>query len=82
MPADDAIKDTVVAALQKDGWTITHDPLTLDYEEVSVAIDLGSERLLAAEEEWNGLLLKSNLFPELHRCENIAILSANSNFIK
>ena len=49
MPADDAIKPAVVSALIKEGWTITHDPLTLDYEEVSVAIDLGGERLLAAE---------------------------------
>ena len=49
MPADDTIKPAVVAALQKDGWTITHDPLTLDYDEISVSIDLGGERLLAAE---------------------------------
>lgn len=49
MPADDAIKPAVVAALRKDGWTITDDPLALDYEEVTVAIDLGGERLVAAE---------------------------------
>src|SRR4051794_7128180 len=49
MPADDSIKSAVVAALQKDGWTITHDPLTLDYEELSVSIDLAGERLLGAE---------------------------------
>jgi hypothetical protein len=39
----------VVAALQKEGWTITHDPYTLDYEDVAVSIDLAGERLLAAE---------------------------------
>ena len=49
MPADDAIKPAVVAALTKDGWTITDDPLTLKYEDIAVGIDLGAERLLAAE---------------------------------
>ena len=40
MPADDAIKPAVIAALIKDGWTITDDPLTITYEEVIVSIDL------------------------------------------
>jgi hypothetical protein len=48
MPADDAIKPAVVAALVKDGWTITHDPLAVRYDELAVGIDLGAERLLAA----------------------------------
>ncbi len=48
MPRDDAIKPAVVAALVKDGWTITADPLLLRYEEFGVGIDLGAERLLAA----------------------------------
>lgn len=49
MPAKDSIHGAVKNALQKDGWTITHDPLTLAYEEVAVSIDLAGERLLAAE---------------------------------
>lgn len=49
MPRDDAIKPAVVAALVNDGWAITDDPLGLDYEEVAVGIDLGAERLLAAD---------------------------------
>lgn len=48
MPRDDAIKPAVVAALLKDGWTITADPLQLRYEEVGVGIDLGAERLVGA----------------------------------
>ena len=47
--ADDAIKPAVVAALLKDGWTVTHDPFTLDYEDITVLVDLAGERLLAAE---------------------------------
>jgi XisH protein len=36
-------------ALEKEQWTITHDPLELELEEVTVKIDLGAERLIAAE---------------------------------
>lgn len=38
-------------ALEKEQWTITHDPLELELEEVTVKIDLGAERLIAAERE-------------------------------
>jgi len=47
--ADDAIKPAVVAALVKDGWTITHDPYTLKVGGVRVQADIGAERIIAAE---------------------------------
>jgi hypothetical protein len=31
MPARDLNHDIVRNALQKDGWTITHDPYVIDY---------------------------------------------------
>jgi hypothetical protein len=40
MPAKDSIHDAVKTALIKDGWTITDDPLTLDYRGVQVFVDL------------------------------------------
>ncbi len=49
MPARDLFHNAVVHALQKDGWTITDDPLTIRYGKDRVSIDLGAERLLAAE---------------------------------
>jgi hypothetical protein len=49
MPAKDIIHDAVKNALIKDGWTITHDPYTIRYEEVTAYADLGAERILAAE---------------------------------
>ena len=33
----------------KDGWTITHDPLALKWGTTDLYVDLGAERLLAAE---------------------------------
>ena len=48
MPAKDSFHEAMKLALQKDGWTITHDPLILEIGVRQVYIDLGAERLLAA----------------------------------
>lgn len=49
MPAKDFFHDAVCASLVKDGWTITDDPLTIPIGGRSLFVDLGAERLLAAE---------------------------------
>lgn len=49
MSAKDFFHNTVRHALEKDGWTITNDPLHLRYGLADVYIDLGAEKLLAAE---------------------------------
>jgi hypothetical protein len=49
MPAAATIHDAVKNALIKDGWTITADPFTIAYEEISVYADLAADRILAAE---------------------------------
>ena len=49
MPARDIYHHQVRTALIKDGWTITHDPLRLIWGRKDVFVDLGAERLLAAE---------------------------------
>jgi hypothetical protein len=49
MSARDKIHNQVVNALKKDGWTITHDPYKVPWKLRKVQIDLGAERLLAAE---------------------------------
>ncbi len=49
MPVRDIYHDAVRRALIKDGWTITHDPLRLDWGGKDMYVDLGAERLLAAE---------------------------------
>jgi hypothetical protein len=51
MPAKDFYHDTVRSALEKDGWTITEDPLTLSIGSRSVYVDLGARKLLAANKE-------------------------------
>ena len=51
MPAKDIFHDTVKNALIKEGWTITDDPLYLDYGGVDMYVDLGAEKLIAAEKD-------------------------------
>jgi hypothetical protein len=49
--AKDKYHFAVKIALEKLGWTITHDPLLLIEGEVSVQIDLGAEQLITAERD-------------------------------
>lgn len=49
MTAKDFFHETVKRGLKKDKWIVTDDPLELEWEEVTVKIDLGAERLIAAE---------------------------------
>ena len=48
MPAKDKFHGAVRIALEKDGWTITHDPLQVKLGKIEMQIDLGAEQMLAA----------------------------------
>jgi hypothetical protein len=69
MPALDKIHAAVRNALIKDGWTITHDPFTIQYKDVELFADLGAERPLAAERREQRIVveIKSFLGPSLQR---------------
>ena len=49
VPAKDIYHACVRNALLKEGWTITHDPYTITFGQKDVFVDLGAERLVAAE---------------------------------
>jgi XisH protein len=49
MSAKDIYHDRVRKALENDGWTITHDPLSVKWLGRTLQVDLGAERLIAAE---------------------------------
>lgn len=51
MPARDTNHDQLRNALINDGWTITHDPLSMRVGRDAVFVDLGAEKLLIAEKE-------------------------------
>jgi hypothetical protein len=49
MATRDQLHPQVVQALRKDGWTITHDPYVVPFAGTHTEIDLGAEKLIAAE---------------------------------
>lgn len=49
MSARDLFHFAVVNALHKEDWIVTDDPLEIELEDVTLKIDLGAERLIAAE---------------------------------
>ena len=63
MPARDFYHNTVIAALQKDGWTITHDPYRLKLARgKNLFVDLGVERLIAAEKDMEKIAIEIKSF--------------------
>ena len=51
MSAKDIIHESVRTALEKDKWIITDDPLFLEYKDVRAFVDLGAEKVLAAQRD-------------------------------
>lgn len=49
MSAKDIFHENCKQALLKDGWSITNDPLRLEYGSVRLEVDLGAERVIAAQ---------------------------------
>jgi hypothetical protein len=62
MAAADVIHDVVKNALVKDGWSITHDPYVIKYEEARLFADLGAERPLAAAKAERKLVVEAKSF--------------------
>lgn len=50
MPARNIYHDVVVESLKADGWTITHDPLTLSFGGKDLFVDLAAERTTVGAE--------------------------------
>ncbi len=62
MPRKDLYHDTVVAALERAGWTITDDPLVLSYGKKDVYVDLGAERMLGAAKDGREIAIEIKSF--------------------
>jgi hypothetical protein len=62
MPAKDIFHDCFKAALIKDGWNVTHDPFTLKVGKKDLFIDLGAEKLLAAERDTQKIAIEIKSF--------------------
>ena len=62
MPARDLYHDVVRSAWIEAGWIITHDPLVLKVGAKDLFVDLGAERLLAAEKEGQKIAVEVKSF--------------------
>lgn len=62
MSAKDAFHEVVKTALQKDGWQITHDPYNLQAGTLELYIDLGAEKVVAAEKDGQKIAIEIKSF--------------------
>jgi XisH protein len=58
MSRRDDLHFSLCRTLEKDGWTITDDPLILVLEQTLLKADLGAEKFFAAEKEGRKIALK------------------------
>jgi hypothetical protein len=62
MPAKDIFHNSLKNALIKEDWTITDDPLYLDYGGVDLYVDLGAEKMIAAEKNQQKIAVEIKSF--------------------
>lgn len=60
--AKDKYHEDVKIALQKEGWTITQDPLYVETTARTLEVDLGAERLIGAEKEGEKIAVEIKSF--------------------
>ena len=72
MPARDRFHDLLLRLLVADGWTITHDPYHIPVGRKNLFVDLGAEKLLAAERQGQRIAVEVKTFggpSEVHDLE-------------
>jgi XisH protein len=62
MPRKDKVHPIVRTALEKDGWLITHDPYFVKSFAADYEVDLGAEKLLAAEKGTTKIAIEAKSF--------------------
>ena len=62
MPARDIYHHTVRHALEKSNWDVTDDPFLLRAGAISMYVDLGAERLLAATKDQEKIAVEIKCF--------------------
>ena len=62
MSAKDIFHEMVKQALQKEQWLITNDPLKFKFWDINFQIDLGAEKLIAAEKAGEKIAIEIKSF--------------------
>ena len=71
MAAKDIYHDNVIRALNNDNWTITHDPLPISIGKRDLLIDLGAERVVAAERDGERIAVEIKSFVKLSPIQDL-----------
>ena len=71
MPARNRYHKQVCRALESDGWTITHDPLHLKWGVRDLFVDLGAEKLLAADKDDRRIAVEIQSFAAVSEIEDL-----------
>ena len=71
MAARDYYHEHVKTALTRDGWTITDDPFTMKWLGTTLYVDLGAERLIAAEKGAEKIAVEIKSFVGASRIEDL-----------
>jgi hypothetical protein len=72
MAAKDLYHDHVKTALEKDGWTITHDPYRLKWRaRKKMLIDLAAEKVLLAEKGASKIAIEVKSFVSASEMEDL-----------
>jgi hypothetical protein len=62
MPAKDIFHEAVRKGLEKEAWVITDDPLKLQVGGVEMYVDLGAEKIIAAEKNGEKIAVEIKSF--------------------
>lgn len=62
MPAKDKFHEAVKTGLQRDGWSITADPLYVEFGGVDMYVDLAAEKVIAAEKNGRKIAVEVKSF--------------------
>ncbi|MGI0481004.1 XisH family protein [Geminocystis sp. CENA526] len=62
MSAKDIFHDAVKHGLEKEGWNITEDPLSLKFGDTRIYIDLGAEKIIAAQKGTEKIAIEIKTF--------------------
>jgi hypothetical protein len=79
MSAKDIYHNTVIRALEKDGWSVTHQNFSVTIGGRDMFVDIGAERLLAAERGDEKIAVEVKSFVKPSRCKTLRRLSVSSN---
>jgi hypothetical protein len=62
MPVKDKFHEAVKTGLQREGWTITADPLYVEFGGIEMYVDLAAEKVIAAEKDGRKIAVEVKSF--------------------